>query len=99
MYILGFNCDEFGYFDISIPVFVVFGLWVSIESFDFTIFFILHIWGFLSIFEVACSLLLFSCDEFRFSNVSIQVLLVLVSEFLLNALILLLCDFSNYGIF
>jgi hypothetical protein len=37
-------------------------------------FFILHhIWGFLTIFEVACSLLLFSCDEFRFSNVSIQV--------------------------
>jgi hypothetical protein len=89
MYILGFNCDEFGYFDISIQVFVAFGLWVSIESFDFTIFFFIlhHIWGFLTIFEVACSLLLFSCDEFRFSNVSIQVLLVLVSEFLLNALI------------
>jgi hypothetical protein len=43
MYILGFNCDEFGYFDISIQVFVAFGLWVSIESFDFTIFFLFFI--------------------------------------------------------
>ena len=34
---------------------------------------ILHMWCFLTIVEVAYSLLVFYCDEFRFSDVGIQV--------------------------